>query len=317
MTSALHVVFGAGQIGPRLATHLRERGHAVRLVRRSGAGPAGVDLRLGDAGDPAFASDAAQGAAVLYHCMNPAYSAAAWARELPRFATALTTAAGRAGARLVVLDNVYLLGRPNGRRLDEDSPVAPCSRKGEIRARVHEQLVAAHARGDARVVVARASDFYGPGGTGTYFGDAFWPNALGKGEAQALARLDTPHTYHYVPDVVAGLAALGEADDDVTGRWWMLPAAPAEPSAAMIARFARTLGRPLKTVRFPPFAMAALSLFVPVLGELREMAYQWEEPFLVNDARFRARFPELRPTALDDGAAAMVEWAKAHYAHRR
>ena len=316
MTRNLHVVFGAGQIGPPLARLLRDRGHAVRLVRRSGPGPEGIETRHGDAGDPMFAAEAARGAVAIYHCMNPAYFAPAWARELPRIAAGLIAAAGRANARLVVLDNVYMLGRPNGRPLDEDSPVAPCSRKGEVRAKVNGQLLAAHARGDARVVVGRASDFYGPGGTGTYFGDAFWPAALGKGVARTIMRLDTPHTYHYTHDVVSGLAALGEAPDDVVGRWWMLPAAPAETSAAMVGRIERALGRPLKPQPVAPIMMRALGLFMPMLRELAEMAYQWDEPFTVNDARFRARFG-LAPTSLDEGAQALVEWAKRHYAPKR
>jgi nucleoside-diphosphate-sugar epimerase len=316
MPQNLHVVFGAGQTGPRLARLLRDRGHAVRLVRRSGPGPEGIETRHGDGGDPMFAAEAARGAAAIYHCMHPAYSAAVWAREMPRFADALVAAAGRAKARLVVLDNVYMLGRPGGRPLDEDSPVAPCSRKGEIRARVNERLMAAHARGDARVVVGRASDFYGPGGTGTHFGDAFWPKALAAGVAQTLMRLDTPHTYHYIPDVVAGLAALGEAADDVTGRWWMLPAAPAETSAAMIARIGGALGRELKIQAVPPLVLRGLGVFMPLLRELAEMGYQWDEPFTVNDARFRARFG-LAPASLDDGVPAFVEWAKGHYAAKR
>lgn len=313
MTQDLHVVFGAGQIGPALAQHLRGRGHAVRLVRRAGPAAEGIETLHGDAGDPAFATEAARGAVAIYHCMNPPYFADAWTRELPRFASALAAAAGRAGARLVVLDNVYLLGRPSGRPLDEDSPVAPCSRKGEIRARVNEQLMAAHERGDARVVVGRASDFYGPGGTSTHFGDVMWSKALTSGTAQMVVRLDTPHAYHFTLDVVAGLAALGEAPDDVAGRWWMLPAAPAETTADMLKRIGRALGRELKPQRMPPFALAALGLFMPIMRELREMSYQWEEPFLVNDARFRARFGTA-PTALDAGVAALVEWAKRHYA---
>jgi len=316
MAQDLHVVFGAGQIGPRLARRLRERGHAVRLVRRSGPGPEGIETRHGDAGDPMFAAEAARGAAVLYHCMNPTYSASAWARELPRFADALVAAAGRARARLVVLDNVYMLGRPKGRPLDEDSPVEPCSRKGEVRARVDERLMAAHARGDARVVVGRASDFYGPGGTGTHLGDVLWPKALASGVAQVVVRTDTPHTYHYIPDVVAALAALGEAGDDVTGRWWMLPAAPAETTAQLVARAGRVLGRELRVQRMPPFVLGALGLVVPILRELAEMSYQWDEPFTVNDARFRERFA-LAPTSLDEGVPAMVAWAKEHYAARR
>ena len=315
MSKDLHVVFGAGQIGTPLVRLLRERGHAVRLVRRSGPGPEGIETLHGDAGEPAFAAEATSGSSAIYHCMNPAYFSKEWARELPRYAGALVAAAGRAKARLVVLDNLYMLGRPGGRPLDEDSPIAPCSRKGEIRAQVNEQLMAAHARGDARVVVGRASDFYGPGGTGTYFGDEFWPKALSAGTPLGLMRLDTPHTYHYTLDVAAGLAALGEAPDDVAGRWWMLPAAPAESSLAMLARLSRALGRELKLRNMPPLVLSALGLFVPILRELREMGYQWDEPFVVNDARFRARFP-LVPTTLDAGVVAMTEWARRHYAVR-
>ena len=103
----LHVVFGAGQIGPPLARRLREHGHPVRLVRRSRtAASEGIEGVAGDAGDAAFATEVTRGAAAIYHCMNPEYSAAVWARELPRLMTSLIEAASRNGARLVVLDNL-------------------------------------------------------------------------------------------------------------------------------------------------------------------------------------------------------------------
>lgn len=312
-TAQLHVVFGAGQIGPLLAERLRAGGHTVRLVRRSGAGPDGVEVRHGDAGDPAFAADAARGARAVYHCMNPAYDAATWARELPRLAAALIGAAGRSGARLVVLDNLYMLGRTGGVPMDESTPVNPCSRKGEIRARVAAQYAEAHQRGDARIATARASDFYGPRGVGTYFGDAFWPRVLAGRSAQVLSDPGIVHAFHCTTDVAAGLALLGEAPDDVTGGWWMLPAAPAETSAAMIRRFGEALGREIAVEVMPGALLAAVALFMPMLREIREMRYQFEQPFLVNDARFRARFGTA-PTPLDDGARAMAAWAKAHYA---
>jgi nucleoside-diphosphate-sugar epimerase len=307
-----HVIFGAGQIGTPLARLLQARGHAVRLVRRSGDAPDGVELRLGDAGDATFAAEAARGAAAIYHCMNPAYDSKVWARELPRLMTSLTAAAGRAGARLVVLDNVYMLGRPGGKPLDEDSPIAPCSRKGEIRAKVNEQLMAEHRKGAVRAVVGRVSDFYGPGGGATYFGDAFWPKALAGGTATTLTNLDTPHTYHYTLDVVAGLAALGEAPDDVTGRWWMLPCAPAESTRAMIARIGRELGRELRISSMPRALFGVLGWFVPLLGELAEMGYQWDAPFVADDRRFRERFT-VPVTPLDEGVSAMIAWARHHY----
>jgi nucleoside-diphosphate-sugar epimerase len=308
----LHVIFGAGQIGTPLAKLLRERGQSVRIVRRAGAGPEGVEVRHGDAGDPAFATEAARGAAVVYHCMNPVYDARVWARELPRLLDSLIHAAGRAGAKLVVLDNVYMLGRPREKPLSEDSPIAPASKKGEIRAKMNDRLFEAHRRGDVRATCGRASDFYGPGGNATYFGDALWPNALRKGLAQMPMNPDTPHTYHYTLDVAAGLATLGDAADDVTGRWWMLPCAPADTSRAMVDRFGRVLGRPLEVKRLPKAMMAIAALFTPILREILEMAYQWDEAFVIDDLRFRERFNPV-VTPLDEGARATVEWATRKY----
>ena len=139
----------------------------------------------------------------------------------------LIEAAARAGARLVVLDNIYMLGRPGTRPFDEDTPPNPCSRKGRIRARATERLFEAHARGDVQATVGQASDFYGPGATKTLFGDQFWPQALAGKKVWLPIDLDAIHTYHYIPDVAAGLAALGCAAADAYGRPWMLPCAPA------------------------------------------------------------------------------------------
>ncbi len=311
-----HVVFGAGQIGTPLARVLREHGHAVRLVRRAGVGPEGVEMRHGDAGDAAFATEVARGASAVYHCMNPAYDAGVWARELPRLMDSLTAAAGRAGAKLVVLDNLYMLGNTHGTPMNEATPVNPCSRKGEVRARVAAQLFEAHRRGDVRAVSGRAADFYGPGGVGTYFGAAFWPRVLTGKSAQVLSDPAIVHTYHYTLDVAAGLAALGEAPDDAYGQWWMLPVAPAESSRAMIERFAATLGRAVAIERVPGFVLAAMGLFMPMMRELREMQYQFEQPFRVDDARFRARFGDA-VTPLDTGARATVAWAREAFAPGR
>jgi nucleoside-diphosphate-sugar epimerase len=184
-----------------------------------------------------------------------------------------------------------------------------------MRARVSAQLFEAHRLGDVRAVGGRAADFYGPGGSGTYFGAAFWPRVLAGRSAQVLSDPAVVHTYHYTLDVAAGLAALGEAPDDACGQWWMLPAAPAESSRATIERFAAALGRPIAVDRVPGLVLGAMGLFMPMIRELREMQYQFEEPFLVDDARFRARFGGTA-TSLDEGARATVAWAVQTYAPR-
>jgi len=308
----LHVVFGAGQVGAQLARRLASQGHAVRVARRSAATAEvpGVQVLRVDALDPGQVAEAVRGAATVYHCMNAAYSAEAWARELPRLQENLVAGAGRAGARLVVLDNLYALGRTGGRPMNEETPLAPCSRKGEVRARLQQALEAAAARGDVRAVAGRAADFFGPGGVNSYFeGRLFGPLLAGK-TARTPVDPDVPHTYHFIPDVAAGLAALG-GDPAAEGRF-MLPCRPAVTTRQLIDLMARALGRTAEVRRIPPVLLRALGLAVPLLRELNEMGYQWEEPFLVDDARFRARYGELS-TPLEEAARLTAEWGAAAY----
>jgi nucleoside-diphosphate-sugar epimerase len=61
--------------------------------------------------------------------------------------------------------------------------------------------------------------------------------------------------------------------------------------------------------------LAALGWFVPILREVSETRYQWDEPFVVDDRRFRERFGST-PTGLDEGVPAMVAWARETYGSR-
>jgi len=309
----LHVVFGAGQVGYPLAERLLAEGRRVRIAKRSsGHVPAGCEVVLGDAADRSFCVEAARGAATVYHCMNPPYDTRIWAELMPRYMDNLIAASSAAGARLVVLDNVYMLGRPRGRVLNEDTPPDPCSRKGEIRARVAERLFEAHRRGDVIATAGRASDFYGPGGTMTGLGDFFWPRALAGKTAYSPYPVDAIHTYHYIPDVAAGLAALGCADSSAYGGPWMLPCAPAGTLRELVVRLSGTLGRDLKVAQLPRWLLKTLAVFMPLMRELDEMLYQWDEPFVVDDRRFRERFHVI-PAGVDRAAADTVEWARRHY----
>ncbi|HET9567245.1 MAG TPA: hypothetical protein VFP16_02705, partial [Vicinamibacterales bacterium] len=191
-------------------------------------------------------------------------------------------------------------------------PMNPCSRKGEIRARVSERLFEAHRSGKVIATAGRASDFYGPGGTQTGLGDFFWPRALSRKTAYSPFSLDAIHTYHYIRDVASGLALLGCADSSVYGRPWMLPCAPAETLRQLVARLQTKLGFNIKVAQVPRWLVKAAGLVTPLMRELDEMAYQWDEPFVIDDRRFRERF-DVVPENIDVTAAATVAWARQHY----
>jgi hypothetical protein len=51
------------------------------------------------------------------------------------------------------------------------------------------------------------------------------------------------------------------------------------------------------------------------MRELDEMLYQWEEPFVVDDRRFRERFHQ-HPESVERAAAGTVAWARDHYTRK-
>ena len=311
-TANVHVVLGAGQIGPLVARRLVARGLPVRLVRRGRFGvevAPGVEAVTADVLDPIAAAAALRDAAVVYHCVNPIYTA--WATQLMPLTHAVIDATAAAGADLVVLDNLYMYGRAPDGVMPEDAPIAPCSRKGELRARAAAALIAARDR--IAVTIGRASDFIGPGATlAAVFGDRFWPRALAGKPGEVFGDPDQPHSYSYVPDVADGLVTLG-TDPRARNQLWHLPVNPAQSTRALIAEVGRALGTDLATVRVPPWLLRGLGVFAPTLREIAEMTYQWRAPFILDDRRFRTTFGTAA-TPWRDALPATVAWARGHYA---
>jgi nucleoside-diphosphate-sugar epimerase len=296
------VVFGAGQVGSALARRLASDGLRVRVVRRSNEPVGeGIEVMAGDARDAGFAVRATEGAAVVYHCVNPSsYTVKAWTEEFLVFGEAILGAALAAGARLVVLDNLYMYG-PSETRVDESSPMRPVGPKCEVRARWSERLDRARREQGLNVAVARAGDYFGPGAGESHVTEAGVRGLRDGTRPWVIGDPSAPHAYSYLPDVVAGLAALGR--DDLRGVIH-LPVIEVAPDE-LWRRLANELGSNVRPRRAAPWLMATLSLFVPLFRELRETMYQWDRPFLIDDSRFRARFPGIG-TSLERAVAETV-----------
>lgn len=301
--TAIHTVFGAGQIGTPLARFLASEGHTVRLVRRSAPGAEidGVTWMQGDATDRAFADAACRGAAVVYNCTNPP-DYAKWDGVLVPLYRAVREAAGRAGARLVQLDNLYMYGRPSRSPFDEREPMRPCSDKGELRKQLVEELFEAHGRGDVEATSGRASDYFGPDTpNAAVLRPDVYDRIRGGRTVYTFGNPDIPHSYSYTPDVVRGLAVLG-THEAAPGRAWHLPVAAQLTTRELVERFADHAGTRVKVRRIPLWALRTVGVFSPLVGALAEMSYQWDIPYLLDDGDFRRTFA-VGPTELDEAIA--------------
>lgn len=306
----IHVIFGAGQVGSLLAKALLRRGLRVRLVRRSKqqSDHPLLEVCSADAYDPAQAKAAAAGATVVYQCTNAPYHE--WPTLLAKLVINIADAAQAAGARLVVLDNLYMLGALPPGPFGEDQPEQPCSKKGLIRKQISDELRARQRRGELAVVFGRASDFWGPGVDQGAMQHPRLLDQLARGATvELMADPDQLHSYAYAPDVAEGLAILGtRAQAD--GRIWHLPMLPARTSRAHLQALADALGHPLKLRVLPRWVLSMAGWFSPMMAELGEMMYQFDAPMVVDSSRFCSEFG-VQATAFEEQVRQTAAWIKA------
>lgn len=302
----LHVVVGAGGgAGGAIVRELVARGKRVRAVGRSGRAdvPPGVETVRGDATDATSARGFTAGAAVVYHAANVPYPE--WAATLPPMMEALIAGAGAAGAKLVYVDNLYLYGKVAG-PITEDLPATATTRKGALRAKLAERLVAAHRVGDVRAAIGRASDSYGPGAVNSLAGTQVFPAVVAGKTAKWAASLDQPHSHAFVDDYARVLVTLGERDEAL-GEVWHAPAAePLTGRQFIQLAFAEAELPPKMGVLSKPMVLLG-GLFNPTIREFAEMAYQFEAPFVIDGGKYQRAFGGA-PTPHPEAMRRTVAW---------
>ena len=134
-------------------------------------------------------------------------------------------------------------------------------------------------------------------------------NALAGKSAQITGQADQPHTYSYMPDIAKGLAILGERDDAL-GQAWHLPSAPAVTTRAFIQMIFEAAGRPARIQALPSLLVRGMGLFSPIMRELAEMLYEFEEPFVADHSKFAQAFGD-HATPLREAIGATLAWYRA------
>ncbi len=288
MVDGLHVVLGAtGGAGHAVARELASRGLRVRAVSRTGRGnllPGTEHVRV-NATNPAALQEACREASVVYHCVNVPYQF--WAAQLLPIAEGIIEAAAAAGAKLIVMDNLYMYGRTPG-PMTEATPRNAQGKKGHLRATLEARLFEAHRSGRVQVAIGRASDFYGPKANSAPMFLVVEP-ALRDKIVSWLGSLDAPHTLSYLPDVAWGLVTLAERNDAL-GEVWHLPAAEPLTGRQFIEMVSRELARPVKMRVLRRPVMLVGGLFSPLIREATETLYQFEHPFVMDASKFTRAF---------------------------
>jgi nucleoside-diphosphate-sugar epimerase len=290
-----HVIVGAGAIGTATALLLAERGDHVRLVTRRGTGPQhpAIELVAADATDAERLTELTRGAAALYNCASPQYHQ--WFTDWPPLHAAFLAAAERTGATLVAMSNIYGYG-PVDEPMTPKTPIAATHPKLLLRARMWDDMLAAHEAGRLRAAEVRASDYIE---ANSLLSNLIGAPVLAGRRAYAPSPLDVPHSWTSVHDCARALVAAA-TDEQALGQVWFAPTNPALTVRQLVTRFAEVNGAPAPKLTSIPYPVLwTAGLFQPFIKELRTTRYQFTRPFVI-DSRATTQVLGLQPTPMDE-----------------
>lgn len=310
-SNELHVVLGAsGGAGNAIARALHGEGLRVRSVNRSGVVdlPNGVERVAADITTDSGVAAAVDGADVVYMAAQPAYHR--WTEEFPPMLRRVVDATAGAGAKLVMVDNLYGYGPGTG-TISEKSAEAAADSKGRVRREMTEMLLAAHQSGLLRVAIGRASDYFGPrADNSTITALAIEPVVQGKAIRWA-GSLDAPHSCAYLPDVARAYVSLGTSDE-ADGEIWILPHTQPVTGRQFLELVNAALPTPAKTGVVSGLMLRLAAPFHKISKEMLGILYQWTEPFVVDDSKFLEVFGPFEKTPVDEAVRTTVDWYRSH-----
>ena len=294
-------ILGAGgAIGNELVKVLTAGNEPIRLVSRNpklvpGAAEA-VAADLSNLGDTV---KAVSGSRVVFLLAGLKYDITEWRALWPRIMRNAIEATKGANARLVFFDNVYMYGKVEG-AMTEQTSFRPCSKKGEIRAKIATMLLDEMKAGNLTALIARSADFYGPRAR-TGIPNVLVFDKLAKGtKADWLANDSVKHSLTFTPDAAQSLVLLANSES-AWNQTWHVPTAPDPPTGKeFIELVAREFGaQPKHRVLNRPM-VRVVGWFDTAVRETYEMLYQYEFDYIFDSTKFTKTFA-FQPTSYAKG----------------
>jgi nucleoside-diphosphate-sugar epimerase len=301
------ILGSGGAIGTPLAQELKSYTDRIRLVSRKPVQVNGDDeLLSADLTKSDEVERAVAGSEVVYLMVGLEYKTAVWERDWPVVMANVINACLRHSARLVFLDNVYMYAAEEIPHMKETSVIAPPSQKGKVRAKIQDMLLQAVKERGLSALIARSADFYGPTTKNSPLG-IMTVDEFRKGK-KAFWQIDATklHAFTYTLDAAKATAMLGNTPDTY-GQVWHLPTSSEKLTGEeFINKVAAEMNVQPRYYKFSRLMMTLIGLFVPVVKELKEMAYQYDRDYVFDSSKFNQRF-SFTPVSYAEGIRNMVK----------
>ncbi len=305
----MQTILGAGGIiATELAKSLKAYTDDIKLVSRNPKKVNPTDLiQPLDLTNPNDIDRAIKGSSVVYVTIGFTYSYKEWQAKWPPFMENVLNACKKYNSKLVFFDNIYMYDKNHLDGMNEDTPINPPSKKGEIRAQLVKMIMEEVASGNLTALIARCADYYGPNieRNGIVREMIFKNFAKGK-KANWLSSDKFKHSVTYTPDAGKATAMLGNTPN-AFNQIWHLPTAPNPLTGKeWIEAIANEMGAKPKYQIATKFIVKIMGIFIPIMREMPEMLYQYDRNYVFDSTKFEKRF-NFMPTPYLKGIKNIVE----------
>jgi nucleoside-diphosphate-sugar epimerase len=316
------LVLGAtGSIGYAVTANLLARQLPVTILVRNRAKaeslfPNQPTLTIveGDVQDAALLNQISADKNFIFHGINYPYNK--WFGNMDTATQKVIGAAGQTHSTIVFPGNVYNFGNTK-EPIREDSQPAPCTRKGQLRVEIEAVLKQAATAGKCRVINVRLPDFWGPNVLNEGIKPIF-ENALNAKALPWILNADSPHQSVYTKDAAEiivrlllrawAMASQPTAKQDAPYQVWNYGGTTVPSVRAWFKQISDLTGSPLRLQVYSRFTVSLLGLFMPVLREVKEMLYLYENTILLDDKKVLALFPDFRATPMKQALTETLTW---------
>lgn len=293
----MQTILGAGgSIGVELAKILPAYTDAIRLVSRTPQKiNAGDELFPANITNAAEVDKAVKGSEVVYLTVGFPYRLKIWQERWPATMRNVIDSCKKHNARLVFFDNVYMYDRDYLQHMTEETPVRPTSKKGAIRQQIADMLMNEVKHGNLTALIARAADF--TNGRSSVLHQLVTDNLLKGKKANWLVNANKVHNFTFVSDAAKGTAILGNTPDAFNQVWHLPTDATKLTGRQWIELLAAELNTKPRYSILSKAMLGLLGIFMPVLKEIKEMAYQYDRDYFFDSSKFNQRFSYIPVTA--------------------
>jgi nucleoside-diphosphate-sugar epimerase len=307
-----HTILGAGgSIGNSLTYELLKNNNDVRLVSRSSFSITGTESIKADLTSYKETLNSVKNSDIVYLCVGLEYNAKVWSDLWPEIMQNSIDSCKNTGAKLIFFDNVYMYGKVDGKMI-ETTPYNPCSKKGEVRAKIALMLENEIKQKNINAIIARAADLYGPYATKNSLPYVLvFDKLMNNKISQWMVDINNAHSFTYTLDCAKGLVLLANNKECLNQIWHLPTYNPAIDGKTFIELAANEFGAAPNFSVLKKWMIKMVGLFNKNVKEMIEMLYQIENDYYFDSTKFNDYF-KYKPKSYIEGIHETLEFLKSN-----